>query len=503
MYIRLLTFIRPYWWYLALSISCAAGYAALNSAGVWMIVPFVSGVFGKEVVTPPPEKTDGTLARVKSTIKHEVNTFVLGEGTSKREALRRLCLVIFLAFLLKTVVAYIQRVTITYVEQFVARDIRNRLYEHLQSLSLAYYHNKKTGDLISRLTSDVGVLNYAINVSFIGLLRDPITILFCLATMIIMSYKLTITVLIILPVCAYVITKIGRKIKRYSHRSQVGMAGITSILQETISGIRLVKAYTMEEAEVARFHRETERLRKTLVKMGTVKRIISPTTELIVVCAGMVILWVGGNEVLMGALMTPDDFLAFLGAMFLMIAPIRSLSEANSSIQAGLGASERIFDILDDRPTVVEVKDAVEITDVREGIWFGGVSFRYGDGEIVLDGIDLDVAAGEVIAIVGPSGAGKTTLVDLLPRFYDPVEGRVEIDGVDLRQISIRSLRRLIGIVSQETILFNDTACTNIAYGANGVSEAEVIASAKMACAHDFIVALDEGYQTLLGDRGV
>lgn len=521
-YLRLISFVRPYWFYLTLSIGAAAGFAALSSAGVWMVVPFVSGVFGRQTIAldvgrpgeepagqttgdsamQPAGGSAGELTRIKSAIKQRINALFLGQGTSQKDALRRLCGMVFLAFLLRTGFAYAQRVTITCVEQYVARDVRDRLYAQLQRLSLDFYHNRRTGDLISRVTSDVGALNNAISVSFIGLLRDPIMIVFCLGTMVILSVKLTITSIIILPACATVVVRLGRRIKRYSLRSQVGMAGLTSILQETISGARLVKAYTMEDREVTRFGKETERLRRTLVKLAAVRRISSPVTEMLVAIAGVGILWVGGNEVLGGGLMTPDDFLAFLGAMFLMVAPIRNLSDAAGSIQTGLGASERIFEILDEKPTIVEAQGAVVIRGVTEGIDFSHVSFRYRNGEVVLKDIDLHVAAGEIVALVGPSGAGKTTLLDLVPRFYDPTEGRVEIDGIDIRTLSIRSLRSLIGIVSQETILFNDTVSANIAYGADGATRADVESAARASWAHDFISTMDQGYETVIGDRG-
>ncbi|HID94734.1 MAG TPA: ABC transporter ATP-binding protein, partial [Candidatus Latescibacteria bacterium] len=301
----------------------------------------------------------------------------------------------------------------------------------------------------------------------------------------------------------WIITKIGLKLRKYSARSQERMAEVTSVLQETIFGIRVVKAFAMERFELRRFRKGTRNYFRTVLKRIRVGRLASPLTELLATAVGLVVLVYGGNQVLKGDLLSPEEFIIFLIALFSMISPLKNLGQANARIQEGLAAGERIFEVLDTRPSITDSPDAVTIDKVREGIRFIDLSFRYDTGDVVLDHINLDIKVGEVVAIVGPTGSGKSTLVDLIPRFYDPWRGRVEIDGIDIRKIKLGSLRRLLGIVTQETILFNDTVRNNIAYGSPEIPEEKVIRAARAANAHDFISRLPQGYDTLIGERGV
>lgn len=442
----------------------------------------------------------GYLSGFKDQIKGKAYSLVMGK--TKFATLKRLCLLIIIVVLLKNLFFYLQAYFIAFVQQGFIRDIRNRLYEHLHCLSLAYFHQQRIGKLISRITNDTLVLNNSVSMSFSSMIENPFLILIYLATVIIINWRLTLLVLLVAPLVLLVVAKVGRKLRKYSTRSQARMADVTSILQETISGIRVVKAFSMERFEIGKFMRETERYFRTMLKMARVRKLANPLNELLGTGVGVIILWFGGSQVLRGMVMSPDDFVLYILAIFMMMPPMKSLSGVNNRIQEGLAAAERVFQVLDTQPRIRD-EGKEKIDDLTDSIRYVGVRYGYGEGESLLRDINLEIKAGEVVAIVGPSGVGKTTLLDLLPRFYDPQRGRIELDGRDIREIKVSSLRSLMGIVTQETILFNDTVFNNIAYGLQGLTQEEVERAAEVANAHNFILPLPQGYKTYVGDRGV
>lgn len=479
-----------------------------------MIIPFLRNIFTHpaQMHTTLPlqrqthivvEKSlhSSILTDLKTKLSQKTDDLI--GGHDRQSTLGRLCLLLLAAYFFKNLFAYGQGYLMARVEQGLVMDFQNSLYGHFHNLPLSFFHKQKTGHLISRVTNDVRLLNEAVNAGLINLLRDPIMVFLYLGIMIILSWQLTLAVLLVLPIGGGIIGITGRKLRKYSTRSQERIANITSVLQETISGIRVVKAFAMEEFEIGKFRRETWSFFKMMMKMIRVRRLASPLTEFLGVVVGVLILWFGGREVLKGNGLTPEEFIAFLGTTFLLMQPIKSLGEVNSRIQSGLAAGERIFAILDTVPEIKESRTPCEITELKDSVRFVNVSASYDGGSPVLKGIDLEVKTGEIMALVGPSGAGKSTLVDLLPRFYDPIEGSVQIDGIDIRDIKLQSLRHLMGIVTQETILFNDTIWNNIAYGLRDIPEEKVIAAARTANADEFIRGLPEGYQTVIGDRGV
>jgi subfamily B ATP-binding cassette protein MsbA len=307
----------------------------------------------------------------------------------------------------------------------------------------------------------------------------------------------------VIPLITYIVGRIGRRLRRYSARAQEKMADMTSILQETISGIRVVKAFGMEEAETNKFFHHTGAYLRSFMKRQRAEALAPVMTEFLGAAGGLVVLYYGGMQVLSGNLLSPKWFLAFLFFMLSMIKPAKTLSQAVAKIQDGMAAGKRIFTILDTEPDIVDCDGAVDIDGIRESIEFVGVSFKYDTSDYVLRDVGFKVSKGQVVAVVGPSGAGKSTLVDLIPRFYDPTSGSVRLDGRDLREITLKSLRRIMGIVTQETILFNDTVRNNIAYGSEDLPVESVIGAAKAANAHEFITSLPQGYDTVIGDRGV
>jgi subfamily B ATP-binding cassette protein MsbA len=514
-FLRVVAYIRPYWRHLAVSIICTVLFTLFSGAAVWMLTPLMRAVFLSEQASlPAQELEDGAketaverlsgrdlgLAKMKSLMK--AKTYALLVGQNKLDTLKRLCGAILLVIFLKNLFFYLQTYFMAFLKQGIIKDVRDALFHHLQSLSLHYFHRKKTGQLISRVTNDTLTLNQTISLSFSTLIQDPLLILVYLAIVILINWKLTLVVLTVLPISLFVISKIGQKLRKYSVRSLEKMGDITSILQETFSGIRVVKAFGMEKVEISRFMGETRRYFKTMLKMVRVRSLSGPVNEFLGTAAGVVVLWYGGRQVLQGEIMGPEEFMTYVIAIFLLMQPIKSLGKVYNNIQEGLAAAQRIFAVLDTTPRIREHPDAVDVTDFRDAIRFRDVVFQYDTGERVLNHVNLLVRRGEMVALVGASGVGKSTLVDLLPRFFDPQGGSIELDGLDLRKITICSLRRLLGIVTQETILFNDTVFRNIDYGSQGATQEQVVRAAEAANAHQFIQSLDKGYQTVIGDRG-
>jgi len=417
--------------------------------------------------------------------------------------LLRICLVFFFMVLGKNVTGYFQEILMVYVSHSVIRDLRDKLFLQLTSLPLSFYHHHKAGELISRATNDVLVAEKCVNVSFTKLVRDPMFILSYLAVALIISWKLTLLAVVLLPVSLLVIIRIGKKLRKYSHRQQEQMANLTIVLQESVYGIRVIKAFAMESFENRKFIRVNQKLFQQVFKIDWVMKLSAPLTEQLSIIVGLTLLWYGGSKVFTGGAMAPDLFIVFLFCIFSLVRPIKSMGQLNASIQEGVAAADRIFAILDTPAELADPPLGERLPEVVGEVEMRQVGFSYVPGEPVLQDIDLKVRPGDVVALVGSSGAGKSTLVDLIAGFYFAQQGQVLIDGRDIRGLNLIDLRQHLGVVTQEVILFNDTVHNNIAYGAEGASEEEIVAAALAANADEFIRELPAGYQTRIGDRGI
>ena len=420
-----------------------------------------------------------------------------------QDTLKVLCLTIMVVFLAKNVFLYLKNISMTLVQYHLITEMRNRLYKHFNSQSLSYFHQKKSGELTSIIINDVANLRRALGTSFHQLLVEPINLLAFTVLLFIINWKLALISVVIVPISGITIMTIGRSIRRKSRRTAAMIAGITNIITETFSSIRVVKAFAMEGYEVQRFFKETHKYFKLILRRAKLRLLASPITETLGVMMGVLLLWVGGMEVLSGKGLTPEDFLRFILLLFAMMDPLRKLSNVNVELQAGAASAERIFAILETPPTIVDELDAVKIDTFKDKIQLNDVSFKYESDDTVLKNISFEIKKGSTVALVGSSGAGKSTLADLIPRFYDVNQGAIEIDGQDIRHVTLNSLRRLMGIVTQETILFNDTIKANIAYGQKDVDDEQVIAAAKAANALEFIEELPKGLDTVIGEKGV
>jgi subfamily B ATP-binding cassette protein MsbA len=494
-YRRLLKFVKPYWFKLVLAVICMICVSLLTSITVYLVRPIFDGVFfrkeGVPSVTIPPF--------VNNLIAHlHLEDLLLQRGM---EMLRLLPVILILLFLLKGIFNYGQYYFMNFVGQRIIADIREKLYNHLQTLSLSFFTKTPTGIVISRITNDVTLIQGAVSSATTGIFKDIFTFFGLALVAFLQSWKLAIIFYIIFPWALIPIREFGKRMRKFARKGQQRMGLITTFLHETITGNRIVKAFNMEEYEKRRFAEENNRLFKTFFKRIKIRALNAPLMELLGGVGAAIIIWVGGHMILQGEL-TPGTFGSFLAAVFLCYAPIRDLSKVNLEIQEGLAGAARVFELLDTTTDIKEEESAILLPPISREIDFQKITFKY-EQEIVLKDISLHVKAGDVIALVGMSGAGKTSLVNLLPRFYDVAQGQILIDGHDIRKVTLKSLRDQIGLVTQQTILFNDTARNNIAYGDQNCSDREVIEAAKAANAHDFIERLPQGYDTIIGEQGV
>lgn len=505
-YLRIIRLARPYWKQVAVSILCTVFFSFFSGMSIYLFIPLLDMLFHPEKIASSSDPS--TMIRVPfdvsgivDDIKTSLIQFVF--GGSQIDALLKICLIILAAFVLKNLFGYFHSYFMVYVEEGVMKDLRNSLYKHLHDLPLEYFSNERTGDLISRITSDVTVLNGGVSSFFDTLIKQPLLIIVFLSLAISLSWKLTLISLFVFPFALVIIGWVAVRLHKERGISQERLADITSILQETITGVKVVKAFAMEEFETKKFQRETWRYFKSLVRISRMREIAQPLTEIMSVAAGAVIIWYGGTQVLIDKSLNASEFLGFLLIIFQIMPPVKELTSVNNRIQESSAAGKRIFEILDTYPSIKNAENAKKLTNFSQMIEYKDVSFSYNGQDTVLHNINLVIKKGEVIAIVGPSGSGKTTLVDLLPRFYEPRMGGIYIDGINIREIEYKSLRENIGIVTQETILFNDSVRNNIAYGIEDCPLEKIIEAAQAANAHDFIMSMPEQYDSMIGERGV
>ena len=490
LYRRLLKLVKPYWGKLGLAMICMVGLAGLTAAQAFFLKPVINGVFERKDVLPPY-------------VKDFIIKLHLGDLLLKKdmEMLNILPFFLICLFLVKGIFNYGQAYLMNFVGLRIIADIREKLYNHLQTLSFSYFTKTPTGILISRILNDVNLIQGAVSTTISGLFKDIITIMFLIGVAFYQSWKLAIIAFIIFPLGVIPIKELGKRMRKFALKGQQRYGLLTTFLHETITGNRIVKAFTMEEYEKRRFAEENERLFKTFLKRIRVRALTAPIMESLGGVAAAVIIWVGGYMVTRGEL-TLGGFVSFIVAIFMLYPNIRELSKVNLEIQEGLAGAGRIFELLDTAAEVTDREGAVRLPPISQEIHFQKVTFKY-EEEVVLKDISLHVKVGEIIALVGMSGAGKTSLVNLLPRFYDVEKGQIRIDGYDIREVTLKSLREQIGLVTQQTILFNDTVRNNISYGNLKSTEQEILEAAKAANAHDFIQRLPQGYGTIIGEQGV
>ncbi|MBM3524763.1 MAG: lipid A export permease/ATP-binding protein MsbA [Alphaproteobacteria bacterium] len=459
--------VRRYWQRIALGIGGMVVVAAATAANAWIMEPVLDWVF----------------------------------TTRDRSKLWLIPLGVIAIALVKSLATYIQAAVMNHVGQRVIADLQRRLFAHLIQADLQFFHDNPTGRLISRFTNDVLMLRGAITNALTGIVKDSATSVFLIALMIYQNWRLALIACIVLPIALVPARKLGRRMKKVSAGSQEQTGALAAMLDETFQGARHVKAYGMEAYETARAGNVVEGLYALNFKAAQTRAASHPIMEALASLAIAGVIFYGGHAVLAGTT-TPGAFFSFITALLLAYQPIRNLSNLNVMLNEGAAAAERLYAVLDSPPRIRDSEGARELPPARGNIRFEKVDFAYPDGERVLDGFDLHVPAGRTVALVGASGAGKSTVLNLIPRFYDTGAGRVTIDGHDVREVTLASLRRAIAIVSQELTLFHDTIRANIAYGRPGATQAEIERAATLAGASGFIAELPRGYDTVVGERG-
>ncbi len=466
-YRRLLRYIKPLWPRLLLAIVFMIIFSLLTSAIAFLVKPALDDIFLKQ---------DATMLKI-------------------------LPLGLILIFLLKGVANYFQSYFIGYVGNRIVTDIREEVFNHLQSLSLSFFTSTPSGALTSRIIYDIGMIQRSVSNIVAGLLKEIFTALGLIGVLFYRDWQLAIIALVILPLLLIPIIKFSHKLRRFSKKGQSQVADLSSFLQESFTGIRIIKAFLMEDFNRREFLRVNERLFTLRIKRLRVKSLTAPISETFGGMAAAAVIWYGGSQVINGQA-TPGNFFSFMTALFMLYAPIRALNRSNNQVQEALAAGTRVFELLDTESEIKDIEDAATLPDFNDTICYKDVNFAYNE-EMVLKNISLTIKKGETVAIVGHSGSGKSTLVNLLPRFYDVTSGSISIDSYDIRTVTQRSLRHQIAIVSQQTILFNDTIRNNISYGRSDVSDEALLAAAKSANAHKFIEKLPEGYDTIVGENGI
>lgn len=468
-----------------------------------LIIPMLSVLFRQDnaqIVVPALPEFSFSTDYLLGVFNHYFLEIIKNEG--QISALLFICALIMITVLLANIFKFLERVIATKIKVDLTKNLRMDIFKKVTQLHIGYFNTERKGDLISRFTNDVNEVENAVMNSLKAVMREPITILVYFFVLFTISPQLFLFTLLVLPLTGAVVGEIIKRLKRQATESQESLGRILSILDETFSGMRVIKAFNARNFVVQKIENETAYYRKTTKSMAYKNELSAPVSEILGVMIVAGIIYFGGNMVLSeDSSLKPEAFLGFLGVFAMIMQPAKSFSNGITSLQRGTASAKRIFSLIDEKPVIRNKPGAVELKSFEKGITFKNVSFAY-ETERVLKNINLTIEKGKTLALVGPSGGGKSTLADLVPRFYDPVDGEVQIDGVSLTEYELESLRSQIGVVTQESILFNDTIFNNIAFGMPHVSEESVIRAAQIANAHDFIMQTENGYQTLIGERG-
>ena len=490
MYRRLLRFVRPHAPRMVGTVACNIGAAILDVFSFTLLIPFLDAIFGTTSQSGPINQLQARL----------IGVFL--QGTDKMGSLRNVILVILAAVVLKNVLVWLSGLLGASVQEYVTRDLRNAVYAHVQRLPLAYFTRTKVGQLLARILTDTAQTKQVITEAVTRSIQSFAVVVTTLIALFAISWRLTLVALVIAPILIGLLQPLLHKLRKGHKRLGNQYGEMTAIVQESVSGIRLVKSYSAESYEEGRFRTASDTYSNGMVRVTRIAYLAQPITETVGTAIAVTILWIGAREVLVTGTVTGSMLIAFLILVMRMLQPLKQLSQVPTVAQQSLAAAERLFEILDAPEEFAGDTGTRRAVGLHDGVEFEHVSFAYEDAPVLHD-VSFTARRGEIVALVGPSGAGKSTLVDLIPRFYEPTSGMIRLDGVDVREYTLASLRGLTGIVSQDTVLFNETVRNNIAYGAPGrFTDEQVESAARAANAHEFIQALPDSYNTLLGERG-
>lgn len=499
---RILTYVKPYWLDVVLNLVFNLMTIFFSLFSFALVVPFLNLLFQTDAIEAVAKpKFSFTSDYLLDYLNYFMSSLIIERGHTY--ALIFICLILLTAFFFRNFGRFFACFFMANVRVGAVHDLRRDVYDKILILPLSFYGKQKKGDVMARITTDVQEVEVSILNYLEMLIKDPLTIIFYFAFMVNLSPKLTLFVLVILPIAGLLIGKVGKMLKKESKEGQAKLSGIISTIEETISGLRIIKAFNAIRYSEKRFEEQNADYTHVLRGIHRKRDMSSPMSEFLSAIVVIIVLWFGGRLILGGGSnITAADFVSYVVVFSQIITPAKSFSNGYYNVQKGIASADRIFEILDAEEVITEKDNALSVKQFNDCIEYHNVYFRYGKDD-VLRGINLKVEKGKLIALVGESGGGKSTLADLLPRFYDVCEGSITLDGNDLRDYRISDLRGLMGIVTQESILFNDTVFNNIAFGMRNVSRKEVIEAAKIANAHEFIMELEKGYDTIIGDRGM
>jgi subfamily B ATP-binding cassette protein MsbA len=500
-FLRLLKYLIPYKWFVIQNViyNILGAFFALFSFA--MVVPFLRVLFGNQPVVPGPMKSELSTRYLMHMLNLYMGRIIENHGSAGALILVSILVIIF--SLLKNGFLFGANYVMAPIRSYIVRDIRNDIYRKVLKLPLSFYTEARKGDVIARISSDVQEIEASIMSSLAMLFRDPLTIVIYMVVLFTISFKLTLFVLLVLPVAGTLIGRVARSLRKTTFRGQQRLGELLALLEETLSGLRIIKAFNGEEQMKQKFYSTNDRFSKIFKRIIRRRYLAVPFSEFTGTIVLMVIMVYGGSLVLSGmGKMSGENLILFLIIFSQVIPPAKNFTTAWFNIQKGMASVDRVDQLLDADDRILENPDAIKATGFRDSIEYRNVSFKY-DKEYVLKDINFTIEKGQTVALVGKSGAGKSTLVDLIPRFMDTTSGEVLIDGVPVRDYEIKSLRKLMGIVSQQSILFNDSFRNNIAFGMNGtVDDAQVIHAATVANAHDFIKETENGYDENVGEGG-
>ncbi|WP_420400089.1 ABC transporter ATP-binding protein [Flagellimonas sp.] len=498
---KILRFAVPYRKYGFLNIFFNILYALFSALSFAALIPMLDVLFkpnDKVLVEPVYTGMGGLKDYLQDYINYRVTAY---SGDDDMKGLILVIGLVLVLFLLKNAFNYLAMFFITFLRNGVLKDIRNKMYQKIVDLPISYFSEKRKGDVIARITSDVLEIQH----SFLSILelivREPLTILFTILIMFGISAKLTIFVFIFIPIAGMIISRIGKSLKRKSDKVQKEQGEFLSIVEETLGGLRVIKAFNSESRFFNTFKKSTNRFFRFSNSLLNRQNLASPTGEFLGILVIGVLLWFGGKMVLVDKTLDPSSFIAYMGLAYNILTPAKAISKASYGVRKGNAAAERVLEVLESENPIADGQNAIEKTDFSKSIFLKEVSFKYED-DYVLENFNLEVKKGHTVALVGQSGSGKSTIANLVTRFYDVNEGEINIDGTNIKDISKKSLRGLMGLVTQDSILFNDTVKNNIGLGKEGATEEEIMEAAKVANAHEFIMELPNGYDTNIGDSG-
>ncbi len=499
-------FLQPYMPLFVLSIIFSLLIVIFESGTLWIVTTLIQTLFKPE---QQAAITSVTTHLNLDAFVNNANLFLkaciarLTQASTPVETLSRVCIILVITFLCKNIFIYVNSLLLAFMNLEMVKDLRNALYTHVLRLPVSYYDRNRSGEIISKIMNDVGGVNSALTNTLSKMITEPIRLVVFWTLLFWINWKMSLLVILILPILTLIIVAIGKSVRRRSKRAFENISGVYSVLQETVTGIRAVKMFNMNEAESAKFNAENQQYTKNSFKQVRSGALNAPITEVFGLLVAAALLWYGGSQVLMGHGMSADDFTRYLFILIYTYQPLKAIGGINNSLQNGLAAAERIFAVIDSKPEHLVTFKEENVPSFTKDISFANVTFTYpGCEDVVLHDISFSIPKGNVVALVGASGSGKTTIFDLVPRFYEIEKGSISIDGIDVRSCDLVGLRQLFGIVSQGTFLFNDTVFNNIAYG-HKASEEAVMKAAEMANAVEFIDKLPNKVHTNIGERGV